>query len=76
MAKNENNGIVIPDELLEGIAGGTLDDTSINNLTVLVTYLKSEGKTLEEVLKVFDYLKTDKNADEIFSLINQIYREG
>ena len=76
MAKNENNGIVIPDELLEGIAGGTLDDTSINNLTVLVTYLKSEGSTLEEVLKVFDYLKTDKNADEIFSLINQIYREG
>ena len=76
MAENENNGIVIPDELLEGIAGGTLDDTSINNLTVLVTYLKSEGSTLEEVLKVFDYLKTDENAEEIFGLINQIYREG
>lgn len=76
MAENENNGIVIPDELLEGIAGGTLDDTSINNLTVLVTYLKSEGSTLEEVLKVFDYLKTDENAEEIFGLINQIYRES
>ena len=76
MAENENNGIVIPDELLEGIAGGTLDDTSINNLTVLVTYLKSEGSTLEEVLKVFDYLKTDENAEENFGLINQIYRES
>ena len=67
----ENNGIEIPEELLESISGGVLDDVSKNNLHSIVGIFKSSGISLEDTYAQLDYLSASNDWDEIKTLIGE-----
>lgn len=63
----------IPEELLESIAGGVLDDVTQHNLTAFVTAMKEVGMDLDAIFEAFAYLKHSSNADELFDFIRNVY---
>lgn len=67
------NGIEIPEELLESIAGGVLDDDSRNNIEAFVTAFKQLGMNLDEIFDQFAFARYSSDADEIFAYIEQVY---
>ena len=69
----EINGIEIPEEMLESIAGGVLDDVSRQNLKGLVGLFKANGYSLEETYSLLAYLQHSKDWDEINALIAEYY---
>ena len=78
MAENNVlNGIEIPSELLDGIAGGALTDTSKELLRVLITSAKKGGYTMEnfvEDLVSFSAI-SDCDAQEVWNYIHPIWEE-
>ena len=78
MAENNVlNGIEIPNELLDGIAGGVLTDTSKEFLRVLITSAKKGGYTMEnfvEDLVSFSAI-SDCDAQEVWNDIHPIWEE-
>ena len=67
MAENNVlNGIEIPSELLDGIAGGVLTDTSKEFLRVLITSAKKGGYTMENFVEDL----VSFSAIEEFSLLD------
>ena len=73
MAELENNGIEIPEDMLESIAGGVLDEVTMSNLRGLVKGFKMNGYDLDQILKAFDYLKHASDGEEIFDYIREQY---
>lgn len=67
------NGVVIPEEMLESISGGALDDVSKQNIRGIVHLFKTSGCTYEALLKALDYLRIADDADEIFALVDECW---
>ena len=67
-------GVEIPDELLEGIAGGrALDDNEIATIIFVVRSGKWHGKTLEESLQRFDGIDWGDSYDEFMEVARKAY---
>lgn len=76
MADEKQEVYEIPEEMLESIAGGVLDDETMHNLQVLVTSMKNAGMTLETILDTFDYLKHSSTAQEMFQFIEDVFNRA
>ena len=72
MAENEYNGIDIPEDLLDGIAGG-MTDVEKANINAFIIFGKKAGMTLEQILDKFSFLGSNENADEYYDYITQYY---
>lgn len=67
------DGVEIPEEMLETISGGVLDDTSRDNLKGIVALFKRNQMSLESTLKALDYLHRSDDWNEIHDLIIEFY---
>ena len=73
MAENEYDGVDIPEDLLEGIAGGEMTDVEKANINAFIIFGKKAGMTLEQILDKFSFLGSNENADEYYDYITQYY---
>jgi len=69
----EFNGTEITDEMLEGVAGGVLDETSLNNLKAFVVAFKMSGLSLEETIEKFDFMRHGNHWNEVEAHIREFY---
>ena len=67
------DGIEIPDDMLESLSGGVLDEVSYNNLKGIVVLCKQSGMSLEATLGALSYLQHTSDGDEINDLIHEFY---
>jgi hypothetical protein len=72
MAENIFDGIEIPEELLEGIAGGMSEEarSAAYNACVL---LKERGTSLERALEIFSKTDDPELRAEVLAYINEIW---
>ena len=63
----------IPDDMLESLSGGVLDEVSYNNLKGIVVLCKQSGMSLEATLGALSYLQHTSDGDEINDLIHEFY---
>lgn len=68
-----DNNITIPDELLESISGGKLDEASINNVTAFAKGFKAAGMTLDQALAQFAFASQSDDFDEILKIVRDVY---
>ena len=75
MAENMHEGVEIPEELLEKIAGGALSDTDKFTIAAWVVSYKKQGKTLEEAIQDLNAMVKDwhGNYDEFVNLATEAY---
>ena len=75
MTENIPEGVEIPEELLEKIAGGELSNTDRFTIVGWVFSYKKQGKTLEQAIQDLDALVKDwgGNYDEFVSLATETY---
>lgn len=67
-------GVEIPEELLEDIAGGrALTDNEYLSIIVAVRGGKEQGKTFEETLKRFDGIDWGDSYDEFMEVARKAY---
>lgn len=67
------DGIEIPDDMLESLSGGVLDEVSYNNLKGIVVLCKQSGMSLDATLNALSYLQHTSDWDEINDLIHEFY---
>ena len=72
MAENEFEGVEIPEDLLNSIAGGMTAQEKYN-IDSFVYIWKKTGMSLDQVLDKFSFLKGNENADEYYSYIIQYH---
>ncbi len=72
MAENEFEGVEIPEDLLNSIAGGMTAQEKYN-IDSFVYIWKKTGMSLDQVLDKFSFLEGNENADEYYSYIIQYY---
>ncbi len=73
MAENEYDGVDIPEDLLEGIAGGEMTDLVRFNIECFVRSWKASGMTLEQVLNKFSFVIGTEDEVEILDYVTQCY---
>ena len=75
MAENMHEGVEIPEELLERIAGGALSNTDKFAIAAWVVSCKKQGKTLEQAIQEFNAMVKDwhGNYDEFVNLATEAY---
>ena len=69
------DGIEIPDDLLDSIAGGVLTDTSKEFLRVLITSAKKGGYTMDDFVQDLVSFApiSDSDAQEVWDYIYPIW---
>ena len=72
MAEREFEGVEIPEDLLEDIAGG-MTELEKYNIDSFVYIWKKTGMSLEQVLDKFSFLEGNENADEYYDYVIQYY---
>lgn len=61
----QGKDIEIPEDMLESISGGVVDDLSRENLQRMGAIFKRLGSSFDEMLERLEYLKSFSNWDEI-----------
>ncbi|MBQ3338930.1 MAG: hypothetical protein IJG82_04945 [Atopobiaceae bacterium] len=73
MADSLFEGIEIPDELLESIAGGVLTDEVRSVLDQTIPLLKQKGTTLERTLEIFSLTEDQELREDSLAYIKEIW---
>lgn len=75
MAESMHEGIEIPEELLERIAGGALSDVDKFTIAGWIFWYKKQGKTLEQAIHDLDaeVKNWNGNYDEFVKLATDAY---
>lgn len=75
MSENMHEGVEIPEELLERIAGGALSNTDRFTIVGWVFSYKKQGKTLEQAIRDLDaeVKNWNGNYDEFVKLATETY---
>ena len=77
MSENMCEGVEIPEELLERVAGSALSTTDKYTIAGWIYLYKKEGKTLEEAIQNLNAMVKDwgDNYDEFVELATKAYAE-
>lgn len=70
----EYEGIEIPEELMEELAGGTMTRGHERRLEKLANYLKKQGRSKDECLNTLCDLIIFEEHDDIASVVERTYR--
>lgn len=73
VADNLFEGIEIPDELLESIAGGVLTDEVRNVLDQAIPLLKQKGTTMELAIEIFSKTEDQQLREDTLAYIREIW---
>ena len=73
MADNYFEGFEIPDELLEGISGGVLDDLQLMMLRKVLPTLKQEGYSKESAMGLLGLENKPELYADVLAYVNSVW---
>ena len=73
MSLNNFDGVEIPDSLLESIAGGVLDETTMAVAYQALSALKANGTTKQRACEIFSLTDDPQKRADVLAYIDEIW---